>query len=80
MTIEQLVAFLGWATIINMCILLLVFFALVTMKNTIMSIHQKILGMSESDLSRAYFQYMAQYKIFILVFNLVPYLALRITG
>jgi hypothetical protein len=28
--------------------------------------------------ARAYFQYLAQYKILIFVFNLMPYLALRI--
>ena len=50
------------------------------MKNTIMPIHQKMLGMSETDLSKAYFQYMAQYKILIIVFNLAPYLALRVMG
>jgi hypothetical protein len=80
MTIEQLTVFLGWATVINMGILLLAFFALVTMKNTIMPIHQKMLGMSETDLSKAYFQYMAQYKILIIVFNLAPYLSLRVMG
>ena len=49
-------------------------------ENTIMLIHQKMLGMSETDLSKVYFQYMAQYKIFIFIFNLVPYLALRVVG
>jgi hypothetical protein len=34
--------------------------------------------LAEADLSRAYFQYLAQYKILIFVFNLMPYLALRI--
>jgi hypothetical protein len=35
-------------------------------------------GLDDTDLSRAYFQYLAQYKILIFVFNLMPYLALRI--
>jgi Family of unknown function (DUF6868) len=34
-------------------------------------------GLSEADLSRAYFQYLAQYKIAIFVLNLVPYVALE---
>jgi hypothetical protein len=41
-------------------------------------LHAKMFGLSEEDLSRAYFQYLAQYKIAIFVFNLAPYLALRI--
>jgi hypothetical protein len=35
-------------------------------------------GLSEDALSRAHFQYLAQYKVAIFVFNLAPYLALRI--
>jgi len=35
-------------------------------------------SLPEEDLSRAYFQYLAQYKIVVVVFNFVPYLALRI--
>jgi hypothetical protein len=34
--------------------------------------------MDEKDLGRAYFQYLAQYKIAIIVLNIAPYLALRI--
>ena len=38
--------------------------------------HGKMFGLSEADLSRQYFQYVANYKIAIVVFNLVPYIAL----
>jgi len=34
-------------------------------------------GLNEMDVARAYFQYLAQYKIAIFVLNLVPYIALR---
>ncbi len=37
-------------------------------------------GMEEADLSKAYFQYLAQYKIATLVFNVAPYIALKIMG
>jgi hypothetical protein len=46
----------------------------------IRQIHAKMFGLSESDLSRGYFQSLAQYKTAILIFNLAPYLALRIVG
>jgi hypothetical protein len=36
--------------------------------------------LSEVDLLRAYFQYMAQYKIVVLVFFLAPYVALKLMG
>jgi Zn-dependent protease len=48
------------------------------MRGVIAGIHAKMYGLSEADLSRAYFQYLAHYKIAIFVFNLVPYIALVI--
>ena len=48
------------------------------MRNTMIGIHGKMFGLDSVDLSRAYFQYIAQYKIVIFVFNIVPYIALKI--
>jgi hypothetical protein len=48
------------------------------MRGTISKIHGNMFGLEEAELSRAYFQYLAQYKILLFVFNLMPYLALRI--
>jgi len=35
-------------------------------------------NLAEQYISRAYFQYLAHYKIGIMLFNLVPYITLRI--
>ena len=43
-------------------------------------IHGRMFGLDEPSLMRSYFQYLALYKIAILVFNLVPFLALLIVG
>ena len=77
-SLETLRAFFGWCTVINMGIL--IFASIVTgpMRGAIFGIHARMFGMSEADLPRAYFQYLAQYKIAIFVFNLVPYIALVI--
>ena len=45
---------------------------------TITRYHSALFGLDEKDLGRAYFQYLAQYKIAIIVLNIAPYLALRI--
>jgi len=71
---------LGWSTILNVGILLFSTAVLAVAGAPIKRIHAKMFDLSEDDLSRAYFQYLAQYKIAVLVFNLVPYLALRIAG
>ncbi|MBW1763017.1 MAG: hypothetical protein JRJ64_16315 [Deltaproteobacteria bacterium] len=48
------------------------------MRSSISSVHAKMFGLDEADLSRAYVQYLAQYKIAFFIFNLAPYIALRI--
>ena len=78
MTIESLAAFLGWSTLLNMGMLTFAALMLASMRGAISGIHGKMFDLEEADLSRAYFQYLAQYKILIFVFNLMPYLALRI--
>lgn len=77
-TLETLTEFLGWSSLINMIILLFVSILLVLMRQSIMNIHSKMFGLKETHLSEAYFQYLAQYKIAIFIFNLVPYIALKI--
>ncbi|MDX1492142.1 MAG: hypothetical protein R3332_12735 [Pseudohongiellaceae bacterium] len=78
MTIQQITLLLGWTSLINISLLLLTTVAIVTMRSFITRVHAALFGMDEKDLGRAYFQYLAQFKIAILVFNIAPYLALRI--
>ena len=78
MTIETITELLGWVSIINIAILLLSTLALITMRGFITRIHSSLFGLDEKDLGRAYFQYLAQYKIAIIVLNIAPYLALKI--
>ncbi len=78
LTFDTLTELLGWATIINICFLIVASISVMLMRNTMISLHGRMFGLDATDLSRAYFQYIAQYKIAIFVFNLVPYIALKI--
>ncbi len=80
MTIDQIAQLLGWSTAINLGLLILSSILVILLRVPITKIHSKMFQLSDEDLSRAYFQYLAQYKILIFVFNLVPYIALRIMG
>jgi len=71
---------LGWSTALNLGLLVLSSLVLVIAGSSIKHLHARMFDLSEEDLSRAYFQYLAQYKIAILIFNLIPYLAIRIVG
>ena len=76
--LSTLTAFFGWCTIINTLILVLTSVALILMRPTVTKTHGKMFKLSEQELSGAYFQYLANYKIAIIVLNLAPYIALRI--
>jgi hypothetical protein len=79
-SLETARATLAWCAVLNIGLLLAAALAVILVGGPIKRLHAKMFGLSEDDLSRAYFQYLAQYKIAIFVFNLAPYLALRIVG
>ena len=72
------IAFFGWTTVINFVLLFVSSVMVIMMRGAIARIHGKMFGLDTADLSRAYFQYIAQYKIAIIVFSLTPYLALKL--
>ena len=76
----EIQSFLGWCTLLNAAILILSTAVLLGCRSMVTKIHGKLLGLDEDSLQKAYFQYLAQFKIAVLVFNLVPYLALRIVN
>lgn len=77
-TIELIVSVLGWCTVINLCILMAAAMLLNFAQGCVVSIHSKLTHVSADKLPTLYFSYLANYKIAILVFNLVPYLALKL--
>ena len=67
---------LGWCTAINIGLLAFAAIAVLVLGGPIRRFHASLFKLSEDDLSRAYFQYLAQYKIALVIFNLAPYVAL----
>lgn len=79
-TINTLSELFGWISLINMSLLLLSTVLLFSLKPVAVKMHSKMFGLDEKDLNRAYFQYLAQFKILIIVFNVTPYIALKLMG
>jgi hypothetical protein len=77
-SLEAVTTFFAWTTVVNFALLLFSTIMLIAMRRTISGLHGKMFGLETADLSRAYFQYIAQYKIAIIVFSLAPYVALRL--
>lgn len=80
MTISQLMELLGWASVINLAYLCLSTIIVTCMKETISSIHSKLLHIDEKELSAKYFDFLSYYKIVTLVFIVSQYLAFKIMG
>ena len=77
MSTNEIANFFGWCTIFNAGLLTLTTLVLIFGRKWIAAKHARWFGLSAEDLSMAYFRYLATYKLMIIVFNLVPYIALR---
>ena len=77
-SLEAVTTFFGWTTVVNFALLLVSSITVIVARGSISRIHGRMFGLESVDLSRAYFQYIAQYKIAIIVFILTPYVALKL--
>ena len=77
-SLESLAAFFGWCTVINYGLLIFMSLIVMAMRGTMIGVHSRLFGVSEADLPRCYFQVLAHYQSLILVFSLVPYVALKL--
>jgi len=78
LTIENLTQFFGWCAVINISLLLITTLSITTLQGPISKIHSKLFNLSEEKLQLLYFQFIAYYKLVIIVFNVVPYFALML--
>lgn len=78
MTYETVTAIFGWMTVLNFGILAFATLMLVAMRDRVAALHAKLLGMTSEDVQKEYFGWLATYKVLILVFAFVPWLALKL--
>ena len=75
---QTLTTFLGWCTTINLGIYLFTAIVLIVFRKPVKNIHSKLYGISIEKLDEVYFNYLANYKLAIIILNIVPYAALKI--
>jgi hypothetical protein len=80
MTLETVRAVFAWCSVINMVLLLLWFLFFALAHDWIHKIHSKWFNLSVEKFDSLHYTGMVIFKICILLFNLVPYLAMRIVG
>jgi hypothetical protein len=79
MNVETLRAALLWCAVIN-CAILLLWAALALLAPGLLRWHARWFRMSAEQLSAINYGLMVLYEVGILLFNLVPYIALRIVA
>jgi len=77
-SIETIREFLGWCSVINIGMLFISTIMLTIMRSWVVKIHASTTGVSEAELPRIYIEFLGNYKILIIMFNVVPYIALSI--
>jgi len=72
----MLTEFFKWMTIINVGLLILTFVLTMTLKNVVCKLHGRLFGIQENTVAAAAYGYLGIYRIFVIVFNIVPYISL----
>lgn len=78
MTLITLTSALGWCALINIGILLFATLMLTVAGRFSLGLHGSWFGLDEMFLKQTYFQFLANYKLLILLFNVAPYFALQL--
>jgi len=78
MTVEVVRDMLAWCTVIDYIVLFIWFFFLVFAHDWMYRVHSRWYKISREKFDEIHYAGMALFKIGILLFNLAPYLALRL--
>ena len=80
MTFEVIRDVLAWCTVINYGLLVFWFVGFVLAHDWIYRVHGKWFTLSKENFDAIHYAGLAFFKLGIFLFNLVPYLAMRIVG
>ncbi|MBI84271.1 MAG: hypothetical protein CMJ81_13805 [Planctomycetaceae bacterium] len=77
-TIDNLRTLLGWCTIINVAVMLAWFLVFIFARNFVLKMHTRWFKISDERFDEIHYTMMGHYKLAVFLFNLVPYLVLRL--
>ncbi|WP_377193068.1 DUF6868 family protein [Ruegeria meonggei] len=78
MTQELLTTLFGWMAVLNIAVLLFSTLMIVLLQEWAVTVHGRMFQMEPPEVRRAYFRYLANYKILTLIFCIIPWLALKL--
>ena len=80
MDMTEVTAIFGWMLVINLVIYTWSALWIIFARDFVTRMQARIMGVPEEEWPRLYTHYLSHYKLMLIVFNLAPYLALRIVG
>lgn len=80
MPLETLTAIFGWISVLNLGLLAVASLLVILLRQPVQALHARMFGLEPPEVARAYFAWLAQVKLFTLLFAVAPYLALRIVA
>ena len=80
MTIIEIREMLGWCSLINVVLLVLMFVLVTLMRPVIYKMHSKMFPITESQYNIAIYSFFGFYKVMVYVFNIIPWIALCIVA
>lgn len=80
MNIERVTEFFKWVTIINVALFMVNAILILLLRKTLFRMHGKMFGIAEENIAIVIYSWLGLYKIMILVFSIVPFVALLIMG
>lgn len=78
MSMDDLTAVFGWMTVINLAVYIWAAAFIIFGRDQMARLQARIMGVPAEAWPAYYVDYLSRYKIAIILFNLAPYLALRI--
>ena len=78
MTLETLTQLFAWMTAINLGLLIAATLPTMLARNRATAFHATLFDLDQADIRLTFYRFLGQYKLGIILFNLVPYIALRI--
>ena len=78
MTLEVFTSFLAWCTLLNLVFLLVWFFILTAGGGWMRRMHGKWFNLTDEGFAAVHYKMLAYFKLLWVMFNLTPYLVLRL--
>lgn len=76
MTLTLLTSLFAWMTVINIGLIILSTFLIIALRQLLYRTHGRIFDLTRENIATITYNWLGTYILLIIVFNLVPYLAL----